>query len=73
MKHHLPLPERGAQWALFLDVDGTLAEIALTPNAVEITDHARDTLSRLAVACGGAVALVSGPPLQLDPEPAVQP
>ena len=60
MKHHLPLPERGAQWALFLDVDGTLAEIALTPSAVEITDHARDTLSRLAVACGGAVALVSG-------------
>lgn len=60
MNDPLPLPGRGAHWAFFLDVDGTLADIAPTPGAVAIADHARDTLSRLAAACNGAVALVSG-------------
>jgi trehalose 6-phosphate phosphatase len=60
MNDQLPLPGRGAHWAFFLDVDGTLADIAPTPGAVEIADHARDTLSRLVAACDGAVALISG-------------
>lgn len=60
MQIQLPLPDRGAQWAFFLDVDGTLADIAPHPEAVAIADHARDTLSRLADGCAGAVALVSG-------------
>lgn len=60
MQIELPLPDRGALWAFFLDVDGTLADIAPHPEAVAIADQARDTLSRLAAGCGGAVALISG-------------
>lgn len=60
MRIELPLPEPEARWAFFLDVDGTLADIAPVPSAVSIADQARDTLSHLASGCGGAVALVSG-------------
>lgn len=67
MKDQLPLPGRRARWAFFLDVDGTLADIAPIPSAVSITDNARDTLSRLVDACDGAVALISGRPIaELD-------
>lgn len=59
----LPLPDPDARWAFFLDVDGTLADIAPAPTDVAIADHARDTLSRLAAGCDGAVALVSGRPI----------
>jgi trehalose 6-phosphate phosphatase len=46
--------------ALFLDVDGTLLEIAATPQAVSVPDDLRERLHALFVASGGAVALVSG-------------
>jgi trehalose 6-phosphate phosphatase len=46
--------------ALFLDVDGTLLEIAATPQAVSVPDHLRERLRTLLLATGGAVALVSG-------------
>jgi trehalose 6-phosphate phosphatase len=46
--------------ALFLDVDGTLLEIAATPQAVSVPDDLRERLRALFVASGGAVALVSG-------------
>ena len=46
--------------ALFLDVDGTLLEIAATPQAVSVSDDLRERLRTLAQAGGGAVALVSG-------------
>ena len=46
--------------ALFLDVDGTLLELAATPQAVSVSDDLRERLRALAVASGGAVALVSG-------------
>lgn len=45
--------------ALFLDVDGTLLEIAATPQAVAVPDDLRERLRALTRA-GGAVALVSG-------------
>lgn len=47
-------------WCLFLDVDGTLLEIAATPDAVRVDDHLRQLLSEVARALDGAVALVSG-------------
>ncbi|MEX2642400.1 MAG: trehalose-phosphatase, partial [Acetobacterales bacterium] len=60
-----PTPEPG--WALFLDVDGTLLEIAATPQAVAVSDRLIDLLATLKRRHGGAVALVSGRPLgQLD-------
>ena len=46
--------------ALFLDVDGTLLEIASRPQAVSVPDDLRQRLRALCLAGGGAVALVSG-------------
>lgn len=47
-------------WALFLDVDGTLLEIAETPQSVHVPDGLRQLLFRLSVHFDGALALVSG-------------
>ena len=46
--------------ALFLDVDGTLLEIAARPQAVSVPEELRQRLRTLQLAGGGAVALVSG-------------
>jgi trehalose 6-phosphate phosphatase len=46
--------------ALFLDVDGTLLEIAAKPQAVSVPEALRQRLRALFLASGGAVALVSG-------------
>jgi trehalose 6-phosphate phosphatase len=46
--------------ALFLDVDGTLLEIAARPQAVSVPEELRERLRALHLATGGAVALVSG-------------
>jgi trehalose 6-phosphate phosphatase len=45
---------------LFLDVDGTLLEIAPTPDAVRVEPSLKELLLRVQQALGGAVALVSG-------------
>lgn len=52
-----------AGWAYFLDVDGTLAEIAATPDSVTVDPKVPKVLAALADATGGAVALVSGRPI----------
>lgn len=46
--------------ALFLDFDGTLVEIAPTPDAVAVPDHLPGLLQQLAEGLGGALAVVSG-------------
>jgi trehalose 6-phosphate phosphatase len=46
--------------ALFLDVDGTLLDIAPTPDAVAVPAGLVETLGRINAALGGAMALVSG-------------
>ncbi len=48
------------QWALFLDVDGTLLHLAETPNGVRCGPGVLDVLARLSKTFGGAVALISG-------------
>lgn len=45
---------------MFLDVDGTLLEIAPTPDAVRVDDQLTRLLHDVARAVGGAIALVSG-------------
>lgn len=55
-----PLPGDGDRWALFLDVDGTLVEIATTPHAVRVAPSLLPLLERLRSLCDGALALVSG-------------
>lgn len=47
-------------WALFLDVDGTLIEIADAPDAVHVDDRIGGLLQRLRSRLGGALALASG-------------
>jgi trehalose 6-phosphate phosphatase len=54
------LPQPSPDWALFLDFDGTLVEIAAQPDGVEVATELPDLLTRLHTALGGAVALVSG-------------
>lgn len=47
-------------WALFLDIDGTLVEVAVTPDAVTVPRGLSELLSGLQAALGGALALVTG-------------
>jgi len=54
----LPIPR--SDWAFFLDIDGTLLDLAATPDAVEVSAGLRDCLGRLQARFAGAVALVSG-------------
>src|SRR5260364_212428 len=46
--------------AFFLDFDGTLAELAETPNDVRLSARARAVLDGLVQASNGAVAVISG-------------
>jgi trehalose 6-phosphate phosphatase len=56
--HAVPLPRD--HWCLFLDVDGTLLELAPTPGAVVVEPGLLPLLARLRGAAAGALALVSG-------------
>jgi trehalose 6-phosphate phosphatase len=47
-------------WGLFLDIDGTLLELAETPEQVVVTARVRKLLRNLNTATGGAFALISG-------------
>lgn len=57
-------PLEPARYALFFDVDGTLATIKSRPEDVSIPANVRENLSRLAALCDGALALVSGRPVR---------
>lgn len=58
----LPVPARltGDSWAVFLDVDGTLIDIADAPDLVHVDERLPRLLDAVRRACGGALALVSG-------------
>ncbi|HEX5352722.1 MAG TPA: trehalose-phosphatase [Rhodanobacteraceae bacterium] len=56
-----------AGWALFLDVDGTLLDLAHCPDGVHVDARLHDDLARVRGRLDNAVALLSGRPLsQLD-------
>lgn len=57
------MPPYAANWAWFLDIDGTLLEIEGHPDDVRIGRAELDLVSGLHRAAGGALALVSGRPL----------
>jgi len=54
------LPPAAADWAFFLDIDGTLLEHADTPDAVRVDGAMRGLLAELQAGAGGALALISG-------------
>lgn len=54
------LPGSPDEWALFLDLDGTLIDIASRPEAVKVTDDLLPSLVRLTNLLDGAVAVVTG-------------
>lgn len=54
------LPSPDLSWAYFLDVDGTLVDLAPSPSAVRVEPGTHDLLHGLHLATGGAVALISG-------------
>ena len=56
----MTLPEPCLDWALFLDFDGCIVDIAPTPEAVDVPDCLPSLLVALREALGGAVAIVSG-------------
>lgn len=49
-----------ARWALFLDVDGTLLELAPTPESVYVSERLKSLLIELSKRLEGALALISG-------------
>ncbi len=53
-------PPAEPEWAYFLDVDGTLIDLAETPDAVHVDARLLALLRRLHWSCGGALALISG-------------
>ena len=53
-------PAASVDWAYFLDVDGTLIDLADTPDAVHVDAALLELIARLHRASGGAVALISG-------------
>jgi trehalose 6-phosphate phosphatase len=60
-------PAPDSRWALFLDIDGTLLDIAPSPEEVHVPPTLIHTLSQARVWLGGALAIVSGRPFaQID-------
>ncbi len=59
-----PPPVLDRSDALFLDFDGTLADLAQRPDAVETAPGLVETLGRLARMLDGALAVVSGRPVE---------
>jgi trehalose 6-phosphate phosphatase len=54
------VPAPRADWAYFLDLDGTLVDLAPSPAEVRLDDELRGCIRHLHAAAGGALALVTG-------------
>ena len=52
--------DRPEGWAIFFDVDGTLLDIAATPDGVVVPSFLLDDLLKLERIVGGALALITG-------------
>ena len=54
------LADHPSEWALFLDIDGTLVDLAETPNSITVPSSLPYDLDALSRKLGGALALVTG-------------
>lgn len=66
--HALGLPRPAPDWALFLDLDGTLIDFAPRPEAAFAPSGLPAALLAAAAVLGGAVAIVSGRPVAMIDE-----
>ena len=57
------VPDPRANWALFLDFDGTLVDIADRPDAIIVDPALPDLLRAVSARLSGALAVVSGRPI----------
>lgn len=60
----IDLPEPRPDWALFLDFDGSIVDIAPTPESIDVPENLPLLLAALREALGGAVAIVTGRPIE---------
>jgi trehalose 6-phosphate phosphatase len=58
-----PPPQLTADFALFLDFDGTLVDLAATPSLVRVADTLPALLRHVVRSLDGAVAIVTGRPI----------
>ncbi len=58
-----PPPQPQPNWALFLDIDGTLLDIADSPDRVHVPARLLDDLQAAEKHLNGALALISGRPI----------
>jgi trehalose 6-phosphate phosphatase len=56
----MPIPAPSTRWCLFLDVDGTLLDLAETPSDVIVDLSLKSLLTAVSSRLAGALALVSG-------------
>ena len=56
-------PALHPEWAYFLDMDGTLITLTLSPDGVRVDRRLRRTIEALHDFAGGAVALITGRPI----------
>ena len=59
-----PPPPLTRDVALFLDFDGTLVDLAATPNAIKVDPGLDDVMAQLAWHLNGAVAVITGRPIE---------
>ena len=60
MKRPPVAPQPGPQCAYFFDIDGTLIDLAASPDAVRVESALSPVIAALSRITGGAVALISG-------------
>lgn len=60
IKNTILPPEPQTDWALFLDIDGTLIDLAPTPEAVIVPPMLPPLIGAVQAKLGGAIAMISG-------------
>jgi trehalose 6-phosphate phosphatase len=57
------IPDKADGWAIFLDFDGTLVDLAPSPAEVKVPPDLPELLARVHARAGGALAILTGRPI----------